>query len=1200
MALAATGADIRHGTLALAGLPAIGARLADPHAALLLAEAGRRLVWANPAAARAFRLADDAGGAAGLAAAVGRHLAAGRRLGPGVVRLRAGDDARGLAYVCRLEPLRLPDGEAAVLVTIVDPVPSAPADEAARLAEVCRSVAGAGYAAILDDAGSILAEAGPARLAAALAAHPGAGAVVAIGGTRWRLVVVGADGAAGAATPVAETHASPAAEAPVAEAPPAEVLDDGTAPAAASAPGDAAAGDVVDTAAAPPLVPAEIEPAATDGAGPAGPEDELSVPAATAATMDPVPAASSAPAAADPAVAAVVPEAAAPTTTAGHRPAARRFTWQTDADDRFSFVSPEFAAALGGGADVVGRRWHDLADRLSLDPDGRVAANLARRLTWSGATVDWPTSDGRRVPVDLAGLSVHGPDGRFNGFRGFGTVRPADARPVADAPAPTAAVAPVEAIAAALPAADAPSVPATEPATDTTLASAPGVAERSEPASAAAPPSVDGPAPAGVAIAPEAAAPGPSPAAASPPTPPPAATPPWFPAASPPPASEPVTAGIAAQDATPAAPPAAAPPPWFPAPAATAEPTEPTSSDSGEGAAEAHAEAKSAADAAGIPAGALDVPAADAPPAAASPAEAPLAAAVPADDAAVEDPFGLSRPEWEAFRLVAAALGARFEGDHPPSIEPAALGDPAAEGPTRIGPDASPEAPADAPASASAGPRLSAPVAANDAGAASLLDKIPTALIVCRGETLLHVNPAALALLGYRDRSELGAAGGLAALFAEPAEAGARRVRIRRADGATEAVDARITSIPWNGGTGLLVALTGAAAEPAGDDETFLDGIVDAVVVLDAGGAVVAANTACERLLGRPRDDLRGAGVAHLVAPDGRIAIGAALAAVRDGPREGGDRVEAEVSLIAGDGTLVPAAVGLGRVGTGAQMRICLVLRDRRAHRAADAALALATREAERVNAQKSELLAHLGHEVRTPINAIVGFAEVMLEERFGPIGEPRYRDYLRDVRASGLHVLSLVDDLLDLARIEAGGADLEMEPVALNEVVRDCVAMLLPKASQERVIVRMSLADDLPAVLADRRSLKQIVLNLLSNAIKFNVSGGQVILSTGRDEAGGVTLRVRDTGIGMAPADLDLALEPFRRVHGARFGGTGLGLPLTKALVEANAARFSIESEPRQGTLVEITFPAPGGAARTDGPHPSVKAAAPESQLVV
>ena len=197
------------------------------------------------------------------------------------------------------------------------------------------------------------------------------------------------------------------------------------------------------------------------------------------------------------------------------------------------------------------------------------------------------------------------------------------------------------------------------------------------------------------------------------------------------------------------------------------------------------------------------------------------------------------------------------------------------------------------------------------------------------------------------------------------------------------------------------------------------------------------------------------------------------------------------------------------------------------------------------------------------------------MEERFGPIHNERYKDYLKDIHASGLYVMSLADDLLDLSKIESGKLELAFAPVDANSLIRDCVAMMQPQAARERIIMRVSLLDRLPPVMVNERSLKQIMLNLISNAVKFNEPGGQVIVSTAIDASGQTVIRVRDTGAGMNESEVSLALEPFSQVgKSGRKDGTGLGLPLTKALVEANKAEFTIKSRREHGTLIEIAFP--------------------------
>jgi signal transduction histidine kinase len=275
-------------------------------------------------------------------------------------------------------------------------------------------------------------------------------------------------------------------------------------------------------------------------------------------------------------------------------------------------------------------------------------------------------------------------------------------------------------------------------------------------------------------------------------------------------------------------------------------------------------------------------------------------------------------------------------------------------------------------------------------------------------------------------------------------------------------------------------------------------------------------------------------------------------------------------------GAALNLALTLARIGPPEAPQYCALIKDTSRERETERKLTAARDAALAASAAKTDFLAQVSHEIRTPLHAILGFAEVMMEERFGSIGNERYRDYLKDIHASGKHVMSLADDLLDLSKIEAGKLELAFAPVDANGLIRECVSMMQPQAARERIIMRVSLFERLPQVLVDERSLKQIMLNLMSNAVKFNEPGGQVIVSTAVDGAGQAVIRVRDTGVGMNEDEVGLALEPFSQVgHARRKGGAGLGLPLTKALVEANGAEFSIKSRRDQGTLIEIAFPA-------------------------
>jgi signal transduction histidine kinase len=306
------------------------------------------------------------------------------------------------------------------------------------------------------------------------------------------------------------------------------------------------------------------------------------------------------------------------------------------------------------------------------------------------------------------------------------------------------------------------------------------------------------------------------------------------------------------------------------------------------------------------------------------------------------------------------------------------------------------------------------------------------------------------------------------------------------------------------------------------------------------------------------------------VARDYRAALqGPGLASVFNDGRE--------VTALVKQGGTVPLFMTIGRLQSPkSTAAYCAVVRDITQWKKTEAELRRAKEEAEAASRQKSEFLARISHELRTPLNAIMGFSEVMRLERFGKMPNDRYKGYVNDIHASGGHLLSLINDLLDLSKVEAGQLELNFTSVNLGDVCDHAMRMLQESATAARVVMRKAMPADLPNVVADLRSMRQVVMNLLSNAIKFTDPGGQVIISGSVNGQGELTLRIKDTGIGMNAEQLQIALEPFRRIEteGRDAPGTGLGLPLTKALAEANRARFEITSEPRKGTLVEITFP--------------------------
>jgi PAS domain S-box-containing protein len=232
---------------------------------------------------------------------------------------------------------------------------------------------------------------------------------------------------------------------------------------------------------------------------------------------------------------------------------------------------------------------------------------------------------------------------------------------------------------------------------------------------------------------------------------------------------------------------------------------------------------------------------------------------------------------------------------------------------------------------------------------------------------------------------------------------------------------------------------------------------------------------------------------------------------------------------------------------------------------------------AERGNRAKAAFLANVSHELRTPLNAIIGFSEAISSELFGPLENPTYREYVTDIFDSGIHLLNLINDILDMSKAEAGRIDLSEEAVNLADAVTVCMKMVRKRAESADIALNAEVPPNLPLLHADDRRIKQILLNLLSNAVKFTDAGGRVDLTCHIAKDGRLAVRVSDTGIGMTAEDLGKAMEPFGQVDSRlarRYEGTGLGLPLTKALVEHHGGQLVAESTPGQGTVITALFP--------------------------
>lgn len=811
---------------------------------------------------------------------------------------------------------------------------------------------------------------------------------------------------------------------------------------------------------------------------------------------------------------------------------ATRFVWKIDAEGRFSEISDEFGAAVGPHAAAIsGLDFATVADRFGFDADHKIRELLQRRDTWSGKTIFWPVEGTNlAVPVDLAALPTYSRNREFDGFRGFGIVRVADA--VADEKAHGLFLG--------------------GPQGETGEAGLPeDPAQTNE--------TTD------VALAPE-------------------------------------------------------------KPGAEQE-TVDTIPDEGAG---GGGDEVAGGDNLGAPEDAFQGE---------RPVFREALPVLPAvsekiiklEERRTRSIEGLTNGEQAAFREIARQLGGAVENN--PDLrdsEQSASGKAAgtseissrsdqadtladdegtfAEEPLDRIEFPSEETEEEDTTAGSDQPEPSAAAGIPADLGPAIVDQMPVALLIHSGDILHYANTEFLALTGYASVDDLYAEGGIDALFVAPEDEHfdlpEGSMMLIRNDGHLVAVHARLQSIRWQGKTALMMALSPSqetlpAEEhpapfsiPAGTNDntnmvealrieadelrSILETATDGVVTIGSQGDIRSMNRSASALFNYDEAETRGKPFAMLFAHESQKAVldylnglsGHGVASVLNDGREVIGRESS--------GGFIPLFMTMGRLSSSSGY--CAVIRDITQWKRTEEELRNAKRAAETANAHKTEFLARVSHEIRTPLNAIIGFSDMMASERLGPIGHPRYAEYSSDIGRSGRHVLDIVNDLLDISKIEAGEMDLEFTAVDLNEMVSEAVSLVQPQANAQRVIIRTSLSNAVPDVVADSRSIKQIALNILANAIRFTPAGGQIVVSTAYEANGSVALRIRDTGVGMARGELEQALKPFRQVtNGARKqrgDGTGLGLPLTKAMADANRALFAISSAPNEGTLVEISFP--------------------------
>jgi len=832
-----------------------------------------------------------------------------------------------------------------------------------------------------------------------------------------------------------------------------------------------------------------------------------------------------------------------------------RFTWRVDQDDRFTFTSDEFIRLIGPHtAADPGRPWREIAETSGLDPDGQVTRALATRATWSGIVLDWPVDGGGRLPVELSGLPVFDAARNFYGYRGFGVCRDLDAlaRLMAERGHPPAAPPPPWSadIVQAGPAPDAP----------------PDDVERE-----------DSPDPADVASSSFAKFPDESATETSHPT----------------------------DLDTPVEPPKDA----------QTDTLADTLTDT-------HTETQADTSA--------EIPAE-------TPVETPKNV-LPFRPLGEAKTPSLTPVENSAFNELARQLSARLDTDGTETSDVTGFDDTVVEKPAPVAMyEGQSTHTHEAPAAET--PEWLAPSEPPARGEATrdkpLLDLLPVGILIYRLDRLLYANSAFLTQMGYPTLHALEDAGGLDALYVEPGVSSASSTsdtgtpvtisasQPSDAHSPPAAADARLYTISWDGDSALALIFSGTrhegeavaaaiahaspvqtsavqtsavqtslviealVAEPSVIDQpspvgqadaeelgAILDTTAEGIVMFDAEGNINSANRSAEALFGRDGDEMARCNLADLFALESQHAVFDYLAGIKSSGvasllDHGRDVLGRESK-----GGIIPLSMTMGRTRADGP-NFFAVFRDLTQTRQTENELRETRRLAERAGTAKADVLARISHEVRTPLNAIIGFAEVMIGERFGALGNERYVEYMKDIRASGERVIAVINDLSDLSRIETGKLDLAFTTQNLNELVESCVAVMQPQANRERIIIRTSLAHTLPPVVADARALRQITLNLIGNSIHLANAGGQVIVSTALSDFGEVMLRVRDTGHGLNDNEVAAALEPFRTsAPSDQTSDSGVSLSLTKALVEANRAKFQIKTGGRSGTLIEVVFP--------------------------
>jgi PAS domain S-box-containing protein len=362
----------------------------------------------------------------------------------------------------------------------------------------------------------------------------------------------------------------------------------------------------------------------------------------------------------------------------------------------------------------------------------------------------------------------------------------------------------------------------------------------------------------------------------------------------------------------------------------------------------------------------------------------------------------------------------------------------------------------------------------------------------------------------------------------------------------------------------------------------ILNAMVDGIITIDNRGKVQMINPAAEKIFGYSAQEIIGQSINMLMPPNDAHQHDAHMDKYTKTGKANIIGFGRELFGLHKDGTQFPIELAVNEVDIDGKRYFTGVVRDITERKGAERSLIEAKDLAERANRVKSEFMANMSHELRTPLNAIIGFSEVARTQMFGPLGNVKYIEYAADIQDSAQHLLDLINDILDMARIEADKLEMNDETFDLAEIVLTPIHLV----SSGKVKLVNHVTPDLPLLRADKRRVKQILLNLLSNAVKFTEEGGEVLVKAQLLADGGIEICVQDTGIGMKPDEVERALRPFEQVDSGlnrKYEGTGLGLPLVDRLARLNGGELVLESEEGQGTCARVKFDPSRSVARTE-----------------